>query len=230
MKKQIHERLCALTDKKYRDFTARLLPPNCPVMGVRLPELRKLAKEIAAGDWRAFLADPPHKMFEETMLHGMVIGYIKTDDEERLKQIAAFIPLIDNWSVCDSFCSGLKFTLKAGERIWEFLQPYLYSADEFEARFGIVMLLQYFTDESNIDRTLQALGKIRPCGYYAKMAAAWAISMCYVKAPEKTYEFLNGYNSDDFIFQKSLQKIIESKQPNSAQKAAVRKLAARNSL
>lgn len=224
MGKQIHELLCALADEKYRTFSAKLLPDGCPVMGVRLPALRRLAKEIALGDWRSFIKNTPHSMFEETMLHGMVIGYIKADDDERLKYIADFIPLIDNWSVCDSFCSSLKFTCKSKERVWEFLQPYLYSSQEFEARFGIVMMLQYFIDENSIDRTLQTLKELTPQGYYAKTAAAWAISMCYVKFPEKTYDFLKIYSGDDFIFQKSLQKILESKQPDSEQRETIKKL------
>lgn len=220
----IQERLIALADEHYRLFAARLLPDGCRLLGVRLPALRKIAKEIARGDWRAFLACAPHTVFEETMLHGMVLGYIRTGIEERLLYIADFIPWIDNWSVCDSFCSGLKFTRECKESVWAFLQPYLSSSKEFEARFGIVMLLQYYIDAQHIQQVLQTLKEIAPSGYYAKMAAAWAISLCYVGFPEETYAFLKSNIPDVFIYQKSLQKILESKQIGGEEKQRIREL------
>ena len=127
------EELTALAEKDYRVFSARLLPPGTPLLGVRLPRLRKLAKKIARSDWRAFLANrPADAVFEETMLRGMVIGCAEAPLPERLGLIAAFLPEIDNWSVCDSFISGLKFIRENREPVWEFLDQYLKSKEEFQ--------------------------------------------------------------------------------------------------
>lgn len=59
------------------------------VMGVRLPELRKIAKKIAKGDWPAYLAE--NEWFEEVMLQGMVLGYVQGHIEEVLRHIADFV-------------------------------------------------------------------------------------------------------------------------------------------
>ena len=145
---EVRERLLALSEESYRAFSARLLPPHVRLMGVRLPALRRLARELAKGDWRSWLDTADSEYFEEILLQGMVIGYIKADVEEVLARTAAFVPLIDNWSVCDSFCSGLKAAREHRERVWSFLQPYFTSEQEFDVRFAVVMGLFYYIDDA----------------------------------------------------------------------------------
>lgn len=210
MMDKIREQLFALRDPKYQKFSSSLIPNKDNLIGVRIPELRKIAKQIAKDDWRAFLALAEDTYFEEVMLQGMVIGYAKAEVEEILTYVAAFVPKIDNWSVCDSFCSGLKITKKHPRRVWEFLQPYLSSQKEYEIRFGVVMLLNYFIDEEHIDDVLKLLDQIEHEGYYVKMAVAWAISICFVKFPERTMTYLKENRLDDVTYNKALQKIIES--------------------
>ena len=108
---KIREELPRLAEETYRCFSARLLPGVNNVLGVRLPVLRGLAKQAAGEDWRACVAAEPAS-FEETMLQGMIIGYAATDIEQTLRLTAAFLPKIDNWSVCDSFCIGLRAFLE----------------------------------------------------------------------------------------------------------------------
>lgn len=205
------QQLLDLVDRDYQKFASALIPNISNVIGVRLPVLRKLAKEIARGDWRTFLEkEAEDECFEEIMLKGMVIGYVKTDFEELLCFVADFIPKIDNWSVCDSFCIGLKFTKKNKARMWDFLQPYLTSINEYEIRFGVVMLLDFYIEEEYIERVLQLLDNIKHDGYYVKMAVAWAISICYVKLPEPTMLYLLNNTLDIFTYNKALQKIKES--------------------
>lgn len=210
MDKTIKEQLVELADADYQKFSAALLPTIDNVIGVRLPELRKLAKTIAKGDWRVFLEQADSDYFEEIMLQGMVLGYVKTDLEEILHYMADFIPKIDNWSVCDSFCTGLKFTRKNKEQMWDFIVPYLSSEKEYEIRFAVVMMLNFFIEEAYIHRILQLLDKVRHEGYYVKMAVSWALSMCYVKLPAATIDYLRTNNLDDFTYNKALQKITES--------------------
>ena len=182
----IREKLAGMADAKYRDFSAHLLPPGERVLGVRLPDLRKLAHSIAAGEnWRAFLKAGEDETFEEVMLQGMVIGYAGCSVEERFRLIRDFVPRIRNWSVCDSFCSGLKFARTCLEEVWDFLAPYFRSDREFDVRFACVMLLCYYPDEEWLERDLAVLGKLRNEPYYAMMAAAWALSILYLRHPEK---------------------------------------------
>jgi 3-methyladenine DNA glycosylase AlkD len=208
--KTIKEQLLELAEEEYRKFSAALIPNINHVLGVRLPELRKLAKKMARGDWRAYLEHAESEYFEEVMLQGMVIGYLKTDVEEILRYVADFVPKIDNWSVCDSFCTGLKFTITNKKQVWDFLQPYLLSENEYEIRFAVVMLLDYYIEEEYISRALQLLDKSKHEGYYVKMAVAWAVSICYVKLPESTMPYLKSNSLDDFTYNKALQKITES--------------------
>lgn len=210
MDKTIKEQLVELADADYQKFSAALLPTIDNVIGVRLPELRKLAKTIAKRDWRAYLEHAESDYFEEVMLQGMVLGYVKADLEEILHYITDFIPKIDNWSVCDSFCTGLKFTLKNKEQMWDFIVPYLLSEKEYEIRFAVVMMLNFFIEGAYINRILQLLDKVRHEGYYVKMAVSWALSMCYVKMPAATIDYLRTNTLDDFTYNKALQKITES--------------------
>lgn len=222
MEQSIKEQLLNLADEEYQKFAMALIPTINNVIGVRLPELRKLARTIAKGDWRTFLAQAKSDYFEEVMLQGMVLGYVKTDIEEILRYIADFIPKIDNWSVCDSFCISLKFTLKNKERVWDFIVPYLLSDKEYEIRFAVVMMLNFFIEEEYINRILQLLDKVSHEGYYAKMAVSWALSICYIKLPEPTMSYLLSNTLDDFTYNKALQKITESHRVDQETKTMIR--------
>ena len=152
MEKTIKERLVELADEKYRQFHTRLVPGVDNILGVRLPLMRKLAQELAKGDWHNYLDSAQDDYYEEIMLQGLVIGYAKTDIKEKLHYIAIFVPKINNWGVCDSFCNTLKIARKYPAQVWKFVQPYLMSQQEFELRFGIIMLLSYYIEDEYIDQ------------------------------------------------------------------------------
>ncbi|HWR40530.1 MAG TPA: DNA alkylation repair protein [Patescibacteria group bacterium] len=210
MRLKIKQQLMELAEEKYRVFSSGLLPNINNVLGVQLPLLRKIAKKITKTDWREYLKTAADDTFEEIMLQGMVIGYVECSVEERLSYIQGFVPKINNWSVCDSFCTGLKFTKENMEQVWAFLQPYVRSDQEFGMRFAIVMLLFYYIDEDHIRSVLEILDSIRYEGYYVKMAVAWAVSTCYVKLPAQTLPYLKNNHLDAFTYNKALQKITES--------------------
>lgn len=224
MKNNYRQQIFELIDEDYQKFSSKLIPTIDNVLGVRLPALRKIAKVIAKGDWRMYLETAESEYFEEVMLQGMVIGYVEADIEEILSTITAFVPKIDNWSICDSFCVGLKFTKHNQERVWDYLQSYLASEEEYEIRFGVVMLLHYYTDDTYIDKVLHCLDRINHDGYYVKMAVAWAISICYVKLPEPTMIYLNNNTLDDFTYNKALQKITESFRVDKDTKTQIRSM------
>lgn len=207
----IRKELHALVDSKYQEFHSALVPGTENILGVRIPQLRILAKEIAKrDDWRAFVEATDTKFYEETMLQGMVIGSAKMELDERMKYVSMFVPRIDNWAVCDIFCGELKNDVRKGkETVWQFIQPYLTSPKEFEIRFGIVMLFHY-VDKEHIDSLLTYADSFCHDAYYARMGMAWMISICFIKFPEKTMEYLKQSKLDNWTYNKSLQKTIES--------------------
>lgn len=224
MLKTVREQIFELADAEYREFHMKLCPGTANIIGVRIPALRKLAKQIAKGNWREYIKDAKDEYYEEIMLQGMMLGNIKTDIEEILKYVTEFVPKIDNWAVCDIFCSGLKITASNMERVWEYIQKYLDSDREFELRFAVVMMLSFYTQEDYIDKVLYLMNEIKHEGYYVKMAVAWLISICYVKFPEKTMNYLKNNSLDDFTYNKALQKIIESLRVDKATKDVIRSM------
>ena len=130
----IRKELKALADPKYRKFHSYLLPGTDNILGVRIPQLRTMAKEIIKkDDWRLFVETANTNYYEETMLQGMIIGLAKMNLDEQINYISLFIPRINNWAVCDIFSSELKTAVRKGEEtVWQFIQPYLKSQKEFE--------------------------------------------------------------------------------------------------
>ncbi len=213
----------------YKKFSSALIPGVDNILGVRIPILRKIAKEIAKGDWEFFLKNADEKYMEDTMLLGLVLAYLKEDFDKMLKLTADFVPKINNWAVCDTFCNGLKFVKKDRQKAFDFLMPYLKSKDEYSLRFGVVMLLSHFIDTDSfgselIDEILEILFNLKSEYYYARMAIAWAISICYIKFPEKTFERLKKNELEDFTHNKSISKIIESYRVPKEDKEELRKL------
>ena len=207
---EIKKKILEEAEKDYKEFSAALIPNINNVLGVRIPVLRKLAKDFFKNYGEKCLEPCKTEYMEEIMVQGMVIGLLKKEPDEILKTIESFVPKIDNWAVCDIFCGGLKFTKKNKELVWDFLQQYLQSDKEYYVRFGLVMLLSHFVDENYIDKIFKVLDNFNHEGYYARMAAAWLLSICYVKFPQKTDEYLKHSKLDNWTYNKGIQKICES--------------------
>lgn len=214
----IHELFLENIDETYRQFASKLLPEDTNLLGIRLPILKKIAQEIANNDWQSFLRKENDLYFEDFMLKGFVIGKIRGNIEVILPYIQEFVPKINNWSLCDSFCASLKITNKNKKVMWDFIQPYFLSSQEYEIRFAVVMALDFFLEDEYIEKVLQRLDSIKHEGYYVKMAVAWALSVCYIKHKNHTEEFLGKNRLDDFTFNKALQKMIESRCVNACDK------------
>lgn len=216
----VREQLLEMSEPGYRKFITPLMPGVENVLGIRLPLLRKLAREIARGDWQTYLDRADDLYFEERMLQGLVIGYARCTPEERLARVAAFVPKIDNWAICDCFC----WRLRPADRdaMWRFIQPYFRSEAEFGVRFAVVMALGNFVDQTHLDDFLDQLAGVRHEAYYARMGVAWAVSVCYVKFPKRTQEWLGDCPLDDWTYNKSLQKIVESYRVDADTKRTIR--------
>lgn len=215
--------LLAIADKDNAIFSKKLTPGDEHVfLGARVPNIRILAKKIAAGDWKDYLNKWEYEYFEDAMLRGMVIGYAKTDSDTKIKLFGDFVPIINNWAVCDSACSTWKPKKEEKEKVWKFLLRLLKTKKEFQMRFAVVEMMDYFIDDEHIDNLLSLVNEYKHDGYYYKMGVAWCISFCFVKYPEKTMAFLKNNDLDVWTFNKSLQKITESRRVDEKTKKKIK--------
>ena len=218
--------LKGMAEEEYRQFHIRLLPPEerDRVLGVRLPKLQALAAQIIKGDTNSYLAKQQDEYYEQTMLYGMVLGKARLPLEEKLKMAEAFLPRITNWAVCDSFCAAFKQARKEPQRVLQWLEPYVISTEEFTVRFALVMLLDYYIQKPYLSRLFDCVTRAEHPGYYAKMAKAWLLSICLVKEWEPTLEYLSAAQLDEFVYQKALQKAVESRRVSGEQRLLLKKM------
>lgn len=221
---QLYARLQAAAEPAYRDFSRKLLPAQAQgaVLGVRLPVLRGLAKEIARADPAAFLAQAAGPSFEERMVRGMVIGQLRLAPERVQAYIRGFLPLIDSWSLCDSFCAGLKQARQYPDSYWAFLQPYLRDPRPYARRFGVVLLLDFFLDAPHFPQVLRLLEAVPAAEHTVQMAVAWAASACCARFPQETLAWLSGYPLGRETIAMAVQKIVDSRRVTDADKARAR--------
>ena len=213
-------------DKTFREFTSALIPGSRPIMGVRVPVLRKIAKEIAKSDWQEYLKEATEDTYEEVAIKGFVIGYAKEEFDVLLPYIEEHIEKINDWSLCDGFCNNLKIVNKYKEEFLEFLLPYAKVDDEFKQRVVAVMLMNYYLTDAYIDMSLAVLDSLKNEKYYCKMAVAWAVATAWAKQREKTFVYMQDGNNalDDWTYNKAIQKMLESYRVSDADKAMLRKM------
>lgn len=223
MENIIREKIFSLADEKYKEFHSGLCPNTNNIIGVRVPILRNYAKELVKEGFEENYKKIGKDYYEEIMLKGMMIGIQKMDIETKLSYIEKYIPYIDNWAICDVFVAGLK--IKEKEEFYTFIQKYLENdKTEFEIRFGLVSLLDYFIDEEHLQEIFNITDKIKKEEYYVEMAIAWLISICYIKFPKETEKYLKNNKLSNFAYNKSIQKIIESTRISQDEKNKLRKM------
>ena len=156
----------------------------------------------------------------------MVLGCIRPDAdiEVYLHRVTCFVWNINSWSVCDTFKfgGGKRFIEANKDRLWEYLKTWMRAEGEYEIRFGVVMAMQYFIDEEHIEELFSLYNAIRHEGYYVRMGVAWALSVCFVRFPERTLAYLKQNTLDNFTYNKALQKIIESYRVDAGTKDVIR--------
>lgn len=222
---EVLEQLDSLRDETYRKFNESLIPgAEGTSYGVRLPQLRTIAKEIIKGDWQQFLSDAEDSsIYEIIMLRGLVIAAAPCEYDARLQMLAEFVPSISNWAVCDCVTASIKSAKKHLPETLQFLTPYLESPEEFPLRFGVVMLMDYFITEEYIDMVLEILCGIRHEAYYVNMAIAWALSVCFVKFRDKTLSVFQSQALSPWVQNKAIQKCRESRRVSAEDKAMLLK-------
>ncbi len=214
----IREYLFELKDDDYKDFTSKLTKTKYPLIGVRIPILKRLAREISKKNY----AVDDSEYFEEIMLEGLSIGYLK-DIDLVIEKLKIFIKKIDDWSVCDSLCANLKITIKNKEKMWDFIISFKNSDKEFELRFMIVMMMDYFID-THILEIFEILDNIKYDFYYSNMAIAWLLATALVRKESETLLYLKSSKVNDFVYNKTISKACDSYRINGSLKMKLKQM------
>ena len=215
----IRERLFSHQDLKYRDFHSALMPTvdKDLVIGVRTPELRKLAKKLAKDpEITVFLADLPHKYYEENNLHGMIIEMEK-DFVKCMDMLEDFLPYIDNWATCDLISPKIfrKYTAQLLEKIKVWIQ----SDHTYTCRFAMKMLMTWYLDEEFSLEYPEMVAAVDSEEYYVNMMRAWYFATALAKQYESVVPFIENKRLDDWTHNKTIQKSVESFRITPQQKA-----------
>lgn len=203
--------LYSLEDKKYREFHSKLILNEKHIIGIRTPKLKEIAKEISKGNYLEFLSLCQNELYEEKIISGLILGYIKVDFKDILELLNHYIPMIDNWAINDIVCANLKIFKKNQPEGFKYINILLKNKNPFIVRFSLVLLLDFYINDDYIDEVLKIANKIRNNDYYVKMANAWLISICYIKYPFKTRKFLCNNNLDVWTHNKAISKINDSR-------------------
>ncbi len=220
----IKKQLFTLQDTKYKDFQSRLLPTVNPqtIIGVRTPDMRKLAKKLAKeSDINLFLQKLPHEYYEENCVHAFILETIR-DYEKCMLEVERFLPYIDNWATCDQLSPGV-FS-KNREKLLEKIKEWLRSEHTYTIRFGVDMLMKWFLDEDFSEDCLKLAADIRSEEYYVKMVVAWYFATALAKQYDAALPYLQERRLEEWTHNKAIQKATESRRISEAQKEYLRSL------
>lgn len=215
--------LYELQDIKYRDFHSNLGINKEYLIGIRTNHLKNIAKQISKTEYDKWIELNTHNTYEERIIHAYLIGYIKKDYKTTIAYLNNFIKYIDNWAICDGLCSNLKVVNKDKEKYYEYINKLLNSNKIWHTRVGLVLLLSYYIDDEYIDRVIDICKRGYIDEYYVKMALAWLISFCYIKYPSKTEILFKDKLLNEWVNNKSIQKIKESNRVSKENKERLNK-------
>ena len=228
----IRDELYKNMDEEYGRQQAKLIPECGNIIGVRMPVLNKMAREIASVNWKEYLQGARSDTYEEILLQALVLGYARGKVDDILLYIEEFIPLIDNWAVCDHLCAGLGMAREYQEEFWEFITKWV-SRDgrlkkpghpEYIMRFVTVMMLDYFINDRYIDNVLFAYNTMKHPGYYFKMGVAWGLETAYYSYPDKVLAFLKDNDLDDETLSMKFKKLLNSGKLSDEEKQAIKEI------
>jgi len=192
------------------DFTLKLIPGADKVYGNKNPDMRKIAKRIAKGDYKTYLDNNPQDYYEERMIQAFTIGYARDDFSTLLAYFEREIPYVNNWAVNDALCMDFKQCRKHKEETMQVLRRYINSDKEYEIRVVAVMLMAHFIDEDYIDEVMSILNTLKTDDYYAMMAVAWCAAEIMCKNREWGFKYLESCTLDRRTYNKAIQKMRES--------------------
>lgn len=222
---EIRNRLFELKDEKYKEFTLKLIPGLEPdnVIGVRTPQVAKIAKEIIkSGDYSSFLDDCPHKYYEEMGIHVAIINSMK-DYDSVIREIDRFIPHVDNWATCDGIKPRKAFS-KNCDRLIIDAKRWIKSEHIYTKRFGIEMIMNFFLDDNFKREYNDLVALIRSDEYYINMMIAWYFATALAKQYNDTIPFIENRRLDEWTHKKTIQKARESYRITEEQKEYLKSL------
>ena len=222
--RQLQDRLFELQDLSYRDFQSKLMPTidRETVIGVRTPDLRRLAKKLRGTPEAAeFLRSLPHRYYEENNLHAFLLESIR-DYDTCLTQLKLFLPYVDNWATCDMM-SPKVFKKHAQELLTE-IYRWLDSGEVYTVRYGIGMLMRYFLDEAFSPEYPKRVAEIVSEEYYIRMMVAWYFATALAKQYDQILPYIEEQRLEPWIHNKTIQKAIESYRITPEQKAYLKTL------
>lgn len=206
----LRKELFDLQDKKYRDFQSGLIPDieKDYFIGVRTPELRKLAKKFSKReDIGEYLLELPHRYFDENQIHAFIITEIK-DYDECLKYLTAFLPYVNNWATCDQMSP--KVFKKEKEKLLVQIREWIGSEQTYTVRFAIKMLMEHFLGESFDKSYADMVAQVTSKEYYVKMMIAWYFATALAKNYEEVLPFIENRRLEKWTHNKAIQKSVES--------------------
>ena len=207
---EIQKELFSLQDKEYMKFLSKLTPnvPEDTIIGVRIPEIRKLAKKLVKNnEYEDFLKELPHKYYDENLLHGAIISENK-DFENCIESLDSFLPFVDNWAVCDTISP--KIFKKNKKELIEKIKEWSQSDKTYTCRFGVEMLMTHFLDEDFKKEYLEMVANIHSEEYYVKMVIAWFFATALAKQWDYAVIYLENNKLDVWVHNKTIQKARES--------------------
>ena len=221
---EICAKLFVLQDDSYRSFQAKLMPTVDPetVIGVRMPALRRLEKELRATEQaQQFLGELPHKYYEENNLHGLLIAS-KRDYKETIDALEKFLPYVDNWATCDLIHP--RAFEKRPEDLPGQLYTWLKSGKVYTVRFALGMLMSLYLDEAFLPKYAQWAAEVRSEEYYINMMVAWYFATALAKQWEEILPYLQEKRLSQWTHNRTIQKAVESLRITPEQKAYLRTL------
>lgn len=222
----IDEKLRALIESDYKAFNIRIIPTQYEILGIRMPALRRLAKEIArSSDALYYLENASYDTYEHILLYGLVLGELKGFELHTILQyLDPLILRFDNWAHVDTIISSLKLIREYPDNALAHFMPLKEHEGEFTKRVFVVVLMDYFMNDKDIEATLEHLTEVPQGQYYVDMAIAWAISVGLVKYYDKTLPLLERRGFSKFVHNKAIQKARESYRITSEIKESLNKL------
>ena len=224
IRKEIRDELKKLADEKYREMQKTIIPTADPdsIIGVRTPELRKMAKALVKReDIDEFLSDLPHKSFDENQLHAFVLSEMK-DYDACMEKLNAFLPYVDNWATCDQMSP--KIFKKHKAELLKQVKVWLKSKETYTVRFGIGMLMEHFLDDDFDPAYPKMVSKIRSEEYYINMMIAWYFATALAKQYDAVLPYIEEKKLADWTHNKAIQKSVESYRITDEQKVYLKTL------
>ena len=203
---KFREYLFSLQDVEYKKFHGGLVKTKYEIIGIRMPIQRKIAKEISKGNVKDFLMISKDYYYEEVNIKGLVIANL----EDVSDYLDEFVLKIDNWAICDSFCSSLKVVKNNKEKYWTIIENYLQNENEFVGRVGVVLLLNFYVEKDYVLNILNLVDKLKRDEYYVNMAVSWLVAECFIKYPDLTLDYIKKNNLSAFTQNKMISKIRDS--------------------